>query len=168
MILRSLNAKGSYFKSYWVAHQIERRIENQSAQYQGRSKNPVAGVISQSLWRLIYKWLRSTSTPMVGHSSWDSSPGKGSWIILNVQWGGEEYRALWLIQPKTLISFAKKNQNNIKELWKYSGQAKPVSPRHIILAGNDFTWSKAFPVNQVLMMSEVQQELIIWPTPHSY
>lgn len=43
----------------------------------------------------------------------------------------------------------------LKEHGKYSGQAKLVSASHIILAGNDFTWSKAFPVNQLLMMSEV-------------
>lgn len=42
-----------------------------------------------------------------------------------------------------------------KEHWKYSGQARPVPTSDISLAGNDFTWSGAFPVNQLLMMSEV-------------
>ena len=150
-----LQCKRKLFQDYWVAHQIERNIGNQS------------GTVSRQLWESSSRncssvsfgdWYRSgldcTSVPKVCHSSRDSSSGKA--VRLSWMSSRDRKRVGHCDWHKGIDLFCKEKTERC--YFKHTGSIpgrQRLTSSHITLAGNDFSWSEAFPVNQVLMMSEV-------------
>lgn len=155
MTLDSLNAKGSYFK---ITGQLIRlkELEINEAQYQGSFKNPVAGEPGQSPLetdiQMAYIHLHSHGVSLLLRLEfWERELDCPECPV-----GRGRVQGPVTDTAKGIDRFCKEKPEHcqLKHIGSILGRQN-LTTSHIALAGNDFSWSKAFPENQLLMMSEV-------------